>query len=205
MFRILTVAREYGSGGGAIARKVAEQLGWELLDRKLIDAVAQAAQVDPETVQRYDERVDSWLHRIHRGGMWHAAIGAGATPNDAQLFDAETTAAIAGKVIGNAAVRSRCVIVGRGAQCTLQGCREALHVFVYAPWEQRLVRVGQRIRPGEDIEEVIRLTDQARADYVRTYFGCDWKDPHLYHMMISSEAGDEWVARIILDAVAQGG
>lgn len=59
MFRVLTVAREYGSGGGGIARKTAEELGWSLLDKGLVERIARAAQVDPELAQRYDERIDS--------------------------------------------------------------------------------------------------------------------------------------------------
>src|ERR1035437_5049302 len=59
MFRVLTVAREYGSGGGLIARRVAEKLGWNLLDKALVEAIARSAQVDPDLARRYDERVDS--------------------------------------------------------------------------------------------------------------------------------------------------
>ena len=91
----LTIAREYGSGGGAIAPMVAERLGWDLLDGNLIDTIAHAAQVAPETVRRCDEQVDSWLHCILRGGVQAAAAYGRAVPVDDQSFDAETTAAIA--------------------------------------------------------------------------------------------------------------
>jgi hypothetical protein len=60
MFKALTVEREFGAGGSVIARQAAEALGWKLLDSALIWAVAREAQVDRETVMRYDERVDSW-------------------------------------------------------------------------------------------------------------------------------------------------
>ena len=69
MIRVVTVASEYGGGGSIIAQKVAERLGWNLLDRALLDAVARAAQVDDETAARYDEHVDSWWHRFNRGGF----------------------------------------------------------------------------------------------------------------------------------------
>ena len=68
MYRVLTVAREYGSGGGHIARIVSEKLGWNLLDRALVEGIARSAQVDPDLAHRYDERVDSWLHRVSRRG-----------------------------------------------------------------------------------------------------------------------------------------
>lgn len=201
MYRVITLAREYGSGGGAIAQKVAERLGWGLLDKTLIAAVARTAQVDIDTARRYDESVDSWWHRINRGGLWSASMMAGASPVDAQFFDAETMAAVAQEVIAGAAGKGDCVIVGRGAQCVLQGCSEALHVFVYAPWEQRVARVKKRVTANGDIGDLLRSSDLTRAAYVRRYFGRDWKDPDLYHMMISSQLGDEEVASLIIGGV----
>jgi cytidylate kinase len=205
MFRVLTVAREYGSGGGAIAQQVAENLGWNLLDKHLIEAVAQAAQVNTETARRYDEDVDSWAHRISRRGLWHGAFEGVAMVADAEFFDAETMAALAKKVIAEAGAVGNYVIVGRGGQCVLQDRQDALHVFIYAPWATRVARLRKRVGGAEDIEESIRSTDQKRASYIRTYFGCDWKEPHLYQMMINSQLGDENVVRMIIDVIGRGG
>lgn len=204
MFKILTVAREFGSGGGALAQKIAESLGWDLLDKALIDAIARTAQVDTETARKCDECVDSWVHRISRRGLWHGAFEGVAAVADAEFFDAETMAALARRVVGEAAARGGCVIVGRGAQCTLQGHPEALHVFVYAPWKERVARIRARLKPAQDVEELMRTVDQRRAAYIRTYFGCDWKDPHLYQLMISSQLGGDNLARTILDTIRRG-
>jgi cytidylate kinase len=204
MFRVITVAREYGSGGGVIAQQIAGLLGWQLLDRNLIAAVARTAQVDVETARRYDESVDSWWHRINRSGFWSAAVEAGVAPVDTQFFDAETMAAMAHEVIAGAAAQGNCVVVGRGGQCLLQGCAEALHVFVYAPWEMRVARVRDRLGTDGEVEELLRATDRTRATYVRRYFGRDWKDPGLYHLMIGSQLGDEIVARLVAGAVESG-
>ena len=68
-YRVLTVNREFGSGGGRIAQKIAECLGWKLLDRDIIDAIAYAAHVEPKVVQRYDEHVQSWLRRLNQQAM----------------------------------------------------------------------------------------------------------------------------------------
>jgi cytidylate kinase len=204
MFKILTVAREFGSGGGTLAQKIAETLGWELLDKALIDAIARTAQVDTETARKCDERVDSWVHRISRRGLWHGAFEGVAAVADAEFFDAETMAALARRVVAEAGARGDCVIVGRGAQCILQGHPEALHVFVYAPWKERVARVRARLKPSQEVEELMRATDQRRAAYIRTYFGCDWKDPHLYQLMISSQLGSDNLTRTILDAIQRG-
>jgi len=205
MFRVLTVAREYGSGGGVIARKIAERLGWDLLDKALVERIARIAQVDPELAQQYDEHVDSWVHRASRRGLWHGAFEGVAMVTGLEVFDAEAMAALGRDLITEAHLRGNCVIVGRGGQCVLQNQKDVLHVFIYAPWPERTARVRGRLQASADIEHLIRLTDQQRADYIRMYFGCNWTDPHLYHMLISSEFGEDNIAQIIIDALKRGG
>lgn len=204
MFRVLTVASECGGGGSTIAKMVAETLGWQLLDRELIEAVARTAQVDTDTVGRYDEHVDSWWHRFNRGGLEAAAIYAGVPSADARLFDAEAVAALTRQVISEAAEAGSCVIVGRGAQCVLRNRADVLHVFIHGPWRERASRVRGRLRSVCNVGELIRLKDQERASYIRTHYGCDWKDPHLYQIIISSHMGIENVAWLIVEAVLRG-
>jgi cytidylate kinase len=83
----------------------------------------------------------------------------------------------------------------------LQDCSQALHVFVHAPREQRIARIQEQVAGPCDIEELLRSADRTRAAYIRRYFGRDWKDPHLYQLMISSQLGDEEVAKLIVGAV----
>ena len=201
MFRTVTVERGCGAGGSIIALKAAERLGWRLLDGALIGAVAREAQVDRETAARYDERVDSWWHRFHRGGLWSLAVEAGVAPNDVWFPDAESMVVSAGRVIIKAAAIGDCVIVGRGAQCVLQDREDAFDVFIYGPWQERVSRVRRRLRSPNNPGKSIQSTDDERARYIRTYYGCDWKDPHLYHMMISSEIGLDDAADTIVNAV----
>jgi len=205
MFKVLTVEREYGAGGGAIARLVAETLGWRLLDRALLSVVARTAQVQTQTIGRYDEHVDSWWHRFHRGGLRAAAIHAGVPRADTEFFDAEKVAAVTRDVIANAHNAGNCVIVGRGAQCVLQGHEDVFHVFVYGPWRERVSRIRSRGESAGNIGKCIRTTDDKRAGYIRSNYGCDWKDPHLYNMMISSQIGLEDAAWMIVEAVLRGG
>ncbi len=204
MFRVLTIAREYGSGGASIARKVAESLGWELLDKALILEIARQARVESDQVRRYDERVDSWLHRVTRRGLWHGAFDGVAAVAEEDFLDAETVAGLSRPVIEAAYERGKCVIVGRGSQCVLQNRADAFHVFIYAPWRERVARIERRLPAGADAEAAIRSTDRQRAEYIRLNFGCHWSDPHLYHLLISSVAGEDAVAAIITEALAGG-
>lgn len=205
MFRVLTVSREYGSGGGHIARKVAEMLGWSLLDKSLVEQIARIAQVDPKLAQRYDERVDSWLHRVSRAGLWHGAFEGVPIVADLEVFDAETMAALGRDLIAEAHLRGNCVIVGRGAQCVLHGRDDVLHVFIYGPWCERISRIRERLTTAADVEHLLRFTDQQRAEYIRTYFGRNWTDPQLYDLLISSKLGEDHVAGIITNTIQCGG
>jgi len=205
MFRVVTVEREYGSGGGLIARRVARDLGWRLLDHTLVSEVAQTARVDAGTVERYDEHVDSWWHRVNRDGLQAWSVAAGVALEDARFFDADTTAELVKDCIAAASADGNCVIVGRGAECVLQGWEHVCRVFIYAPWEERVARVRTRVEDGRDVGELIRETDRERARYIRTYYGCEWKDPHLYHMMLSSQIGIDRAASTIVNAVLRSG
>jgi hypothetical protein len=207
MFRVLTIAREYGSGGALIGRTVSEQLGWKLLDKAFIENIASAMKVDPQLARRFDERTDSWLERLaHQGaGLWRGAFEGTVIVGHPDFFDAETMAALARKMIEKAYQQGNCVIVGRGAQCVLQGRKGAFHVFIYAPWTEKVARLRQRLPGKTDIEESIRAMDRQRADYIRTYFGCNWMDPHLYHLMISSGLGEDVVESTIIETLASGG
>ena len=205
MFRVLTIAREYGSGGALVGRHISEQLGWKLLDRAFIENIARAAKVDPQLAQRLDERTDSWLERIGRQGLWRGALEGIVVVSQPDFFDAETMAALAQNMIEEAYQRGNCVIVGRGAQCVLQGRKDVFHVFIYAPWAERVARIQQRLPDKTDIQGLIRTTDRQRADYIRTYFGCNWMNPHLYHLMICSKLGEDVVESTIIGALASGG
>jgi hypothetical protein len=204
MFRVLTVAREYGSGGADIAGRISERLGWRILDKALIEGIASAARVHPELARRYDERIDSWMHRVSRRSLWRGAFEGVPAVNGTEVFDCQTMTALGRSLMEQAYDEGECVIVGRGGQCALQSRQEAFHVFVYAPWAARVERVRRRVPEGTDIESLIRSTDRMRADHIRIHFDCDWTDPHLYHMLISSGLGEEATASAIIAALLRG-
>ena len=201
MIRVITVAREYGSGGARVGACVAEQLGWRLLDRALIGEIAQAAQVESAIVQAYDERVGSWVDQLMRALYKGALFEGVSSPTAADFFDGETMAAFARRVIQEAAAIGNCVIIGRGGQCILQDREDVLHVFIHAPWRERVERVRKRVAAGVDVEGTIREIDRQRATFISRYFQQDWKDPHLYDLLISSTLGEERVCSTIVQAM----
>jgi cytidylate kinase len=200
-YRVLTVNREFGSGGGRIAQTIAQRLGWKLLDRDIIDAIAYAAHVDSSVVRQYDEHVDSWLRRLNQQAMRSAALAAGLELREGAVFDAEAMVKLTQKIVEEAWTEGNCVIVGRGAQCILQHKPDAFHVFVYAPLKDRIMRLRIRLEKGADVEQRMRIVDGERAKYIQEYFGKSWCNLHLYDLMISSHEDEASTARVILDAM----
>lgn len=202
-FRVITMSREYGSGGAAIASALAQQLGYRLVDRALIDRVAEAAHIDPGLAVRLDERVDSWAARVARALRFGPFEAVFPVDGDA-IVDAERLQALTAALIEEAAARGECVIVGRGAQCLLRGRAGVFHVFVYAPLEDRLRRLRARLGPQAEVESLIDEVDRERAAYVRLHFGCDWLDRHLYHLMVNAGRGDAAAVAVIRAALETG-
>lgn len=200
-YRVLTVAREFGSGGGRIAKIVAEKLGWKLIDRELIQEIANAARVDPRVVSRFDERPESWMGRMNRRAMQGAALAAGVVPEDENCFDCDVMIEMTHKIIERAYAKGDCVIVGRGAQCILRHKKDVFHLFVYAPFYDRAVRLRSRLGAGVNIEERIHAVDGERAHYLKQFYGKTWNDPHLYDLMISSSENEIATAEAIMAAM----
>lgn len=199
-YHALTIAREFGSGGGRIANTIADWLGWKLLDNEIITAIADTARVDSRVVRHYDERVDSWLRRINEEAVRGVAMAAGPLGKN-EIFDARTMADLTRRIIEEAYTAGNYVIVGRGAQCILQHKRDVYHVFVYAPLRERVERLKKRLEPGAEVAQRLRTVDTERAKYLRQLFGASWCDHHLYDLMISSKEDEDETARAILYAM----
>jgi cytidylate kinase len=109
-----------------------------------------------------DEHVDPWLHRITRP-LWGKNAGLSAfVPID--LFDADAEAGMANQIIQEAHGLGNCVIVGRGSQCVLHAKPDVFHVFVYAPWADRVRRIQARVAPGANINKLLHFMDAQRLE-----------------------------------------
>jgi cytidylate kinase len=200
-YRVLTVNREFGSGGGRIAQTIARRLGWKLLDRAIIDAIAYAAHADSNVIRNYDEHVSTWLRRFNQQAMRGAALAADVELGEGAVFDAEQMVKLTQKIVEEAWSEGNCVIVGRGSQCILEHKPDVYHVFVYAQYKERIIRLRTRLERGANIEQRMRIVDEERAKYLQQYYGKDWCSLQLYDLMISSHQDEDSTAGIILNAV----
>lgn len=94
-----------------------------------------------------------------------------------------------------------CVIVGRGSAYYLHGLPDVYHVFVYAPFEEKVRRLQQRGQSEQEAIQQAETVDRDRAGFIKQHFGVDWPPRQYFHLMINSGAGNEAVVETILDAM----
>src|SRR5580698_10792049 len=114
MIRIVTLEREFGSGGGGIACELARHLGWKLWDRQLTCEIAKRAQVTESAVALCDERVDSRLYRLAKT-FWRGSYERSLPLADSNAFDTDRMMTMMEQISESIAAEGKAVIVGRGA------------------------------------------------------------------------------------------
>jgi cytidylate kinase len=122
-----------------------------------------------------------------------------------KMVDADCIWDIAGRVVTAAATEGRSVIVGRGSAYTLHDRPDAFHVFVYAPIAEKLRRMERAGETRERAMELSESVDRDRAAFIKKYFGREWPDRHLFHLMINSVIGDDAAVDTIVQGLQRGG
>lgn len=198
MIRIVTMEREYGAGGSSIARSLAERLHWKLWDTELTTEIARLARCDKQHVAQLEERVDPLFYRLMKVFM-RGSYERSLPVSGLEHLDADSMVVFMKRVIEGAAATGNCVIVGRGASYLLRERKDAVHVFIYAPLEEKIRRVRELGKTEAEAAELVAAIDDERATFVKKYFNKDWPSRHLYHMMLNSAVGDDLVVRMIVD------
>lgn len=199
---IVTISNEYGSGAVGIAKRVADELGYELVDQQLPVVVAKRLNVPVEVVEAGEDSGRTLGERLLTGLEM-------ATPELAQAssltepFDEELLRAVEDAVRERAA-RGDAVIVGRGAGMILKGwAAGVLRVFMRAPREWRIVHVVETTKTDAKTAaaEIDRI-DRARAAHLRDWYGATFGDPSQYDMCIDTAGlGVERAVAAIVAAV----
>jgi cytidylate kinase len=197
MVNIITIEREYGSGGGDIAQLVANQLGWKLWDQRLTEEIARLAHCPKEVVEAREERQDPLYYRLLKSFLRGSYEGSINAPK-LNLVDSETILRITRRVVEHAAEHGNCVIVGRGSQQFLKNRPDTLRVFLYAPRADKVRRLKSRGKSEKEAEELVDRIDKERADFIAKYFNVEWPDRAVYHSMINTAIGDGDVVHMIL-------
>ena len=209
---VITISRQYGSGGTEIAERVCHRLDYKLVDKQIIAKAANEAGVPGGRVLEFDEHhslMRSFVDRLLYPGPYVVAQVAVTPRGDGEtgaltveeLDKAECLNLIRG-AIHAAYQEGHAVIVGRGGQAVLQTLPGAMHVRIVSPMPTRLLNIQMKI--GVGLEEAYRLAvrqDKKTAAYLSNVFDIAVDDPLLYHLVLNAgKLGADEAVAVIVDA-----
>ncbi len=182
-YPVITISREYGSGGRLIGKRLAEELGLPFYDKDLITRAAADSGLSPEVLEAAEDQApSSLLYTLSTGGLTGMVGGVGMPLSD-RLFLAQFDA------IRKIAAEGPCVIVGRCSNYVLRERPGALHFFIHADLDSRIERIIKEYGvPEKEAEAKIAKTDKRRASYYNHYTSVKWGDARNYHLSINSAA-----------------
>ncbi|MBQ3800792.1 MAG: cytidylate kinase-like family protein [Treponema sp.] len=212
MKKIITISREYGSGGRSIGKKVADRLGISFYDSEIIDMAAETSGLSKEFISRTEQSISSGLLYTLLLGTSYATPGttglhAGtrasmSIPLADQVFNAQR------QVVIDLAKKGPCVIVGRCSDYILTHTEEinkddVLNVFIYAPLEFKAKRAVELKGLDEaNAWKDVKLIDKRRANHYNTFTEQTWGDRKYYHALLNSSLfGIDGTADIIVNLV----
>jgi CMP/dCMP kinase len=217
---VITISRQFGSGGDEIATLVCQRLGYRLFDKRLITrAAAEAGFSDQQDLDFSEEnyQIKNFMDRLFARSrpvahvrVWKEGTGGERVVEEMQLSE-EHALTLVQKAIEFAYQNGNVVITGRGGQILLKDHPDVLHVRIEAPMEDRIQRVKNQLKiekqmPLDTIEtrrvaqDLIEQRDAASADYLKHFYGIDWSDPLHYHLVINtSKLGPDLAAQVVVD------
>lgn len=185
---VITLGRQYGSGGRLVGVKLAEMLGIGFYDRKLIDEAARSSGLNADFFAKEDEKAPTGLMHALSFGL---GFGSG--------FSQETLFKIQSDTIREIAGRESCIIVGRCADYVLREMDRCVNLFIHCPDGKRIERVAERngLSEKEAADRIARI-DKTRAAYYNFYTDKIWGASRSYHLSIDSSVyGTDGTAEFI--------
>lgn len=191
MPRIITIAREYGSGGRLIAQKVAEKVGLFYYDNEVIDLAAKEMGMDVDAIRKVSEQKSSSF-------MYTMPSTTFSLPLNDQVFVMQS------KIIRHLAEHDSCIIVNGCADYILEDYDDILTIFIHAPLESRIRRVKEEYKEQhDDYKKYVMKRDKGRSNYYNYYTTKKWGQLKNFDLTINSDLGIERVAQIIADIYLQ--
>lgn len=192
MPKIITIAREYGSGGRLIAQKVAEKLQLVYYDNEVIDLAAKELGFDIDTIKKAAEEKSSSF-------MYTMSSSAFTLPLNDQVFTTQS------KIIRHLAKHDSCIIVNGCADYVLEDYDDVLTVFIHAPLESRIKRVKDEYKENHnDIKRFVMKKDKGRSNYYNYYTTKKWGQLKNFDLTINSDLGIDEAADIIVKLFQKG-
>ncbi len=182
---VITIARQYGSGGKTIGKMLAADLGINAYSREILKLASEDSGINETLFNQVDEKLKATrLFRIMRK-EYHGEL---IPPEGDDFYSNQNLFNYQAKIIKDLAEEESCVIIGRCADYVLKDYDNVVRVFVHASPEYNLRQVIERgAYSGKDPEKYIQQTDKRRAEYYQYYTGRNWKDATNYDLSLNSE------------------
>ena len=198
--RVITLDREYGSGGAEIAKALADRLNWKLWDQALTNAIAREMDCEGKVVEQHEEKRDPLYYRLLKSFMRGSYEGS-QNVHTVKMADTDCIREVSERIVKRAADKGECVIVGRGSAYYLEGRKDAFHVFIYAPVNDKVRRLRARGKSEEDAAQLAATVDDERAAFIKQYYNVEWPDRHKFHLMVNSSIGEDAAVDLILSTI----
>ncbi len=184
MNKVITISREFGSGGREFGRRLAEELGFDYYDKEIISEIAKKTSMSEEFIR---EVTDKKPHNLFPITFGHTFI---YIDNYYPLHQANDIYIEQNNIIKEMAQRSNCIIIGRCADYVLED-KDPFRIFIYADMESKVKRCKERAPEGEDLSDKelrkkINSVNKGRAQYYEYYTGRNWGDKLNYDLCINT-------------------
>ncbi|HEY9076571.1 MAG TPA: cytidylate kinase-like family protein [Anaerolineaceae bacterium] len=219
---IITISRQFGSGGDEIANRLSALLNYPCFDKSMVAKAAQEAGLSEQEIIDYSEdshKVRTFFDRLFNRPLpvasvrvWRESLDGVRTNEEYELSE-NSAVALMQKAIQMAYQEGNMIIVGRGGQALLKGRPDVLHLRIIAPLEDRIQHLKEQLKESRQIYqadlELRRLAqdqiierDNISADYLKRFYHIDWDDPSYYHLiintgMLSIEQAAEMIAALV--------
>lgn len=182
MYNIITIERQYASGGNEIGRKLADQLGYKLYDRNILMEAAKNLKIPSIYIENLEETGSgSFIFNLSRTSIGGGKQEKKDLPLAEKLFFEEK------RIIQKAAQEGGCVIVGRAAGYILREEENCLRVFIHADKEKRIKRAVEREGIEEsEAEAVLRKNDKRRSGFYNSVTKWEWGNPRYFELCLDS-------------------
>lgn len=192
---IITIAREYGSGGHLLGEMLSKELGIKLYDKEFIHLVAEKSGINEQYIKKNEQSIPSFWLKCILGKNSEQSLERSLSSDDV-LFVAES------KIIQELAEKGPCIIVGRCADCVLRDYSNLIKVFCYSDLKSACVRCVQEYGVSEEkAESEIKRINHNRIAHYEYYTGEKWGEPHHYNLMINTGSIDLSVACNLIKSI----
>ncbi len=180
---VITIARQYGSGGKTIGQMLSEKLGVEYYDKDLIRKASDESGISVDLFANADEKNTGLLSKLKKKNYGGEVLN----PSSNEYTSEENLFNYQAKIIRDLADKESCIIVGRAADYILKDRDNVLSVFIHAPQDYLLASASKRLsETGKELEKKIAKIDKERADYYKAHTGREWMDARNYDLCLDS-------------------